>query len=77
MNKQRRKRIDKVRIAMTALREEVESIAYEEREAIDNLPENLLESEQAAAMDEASEYLEDAAEELSAVDDLLGSAYDQ
>ena len=77
MNKERRDKIDKVRIAMTKLREDIEGIAEEEREAVDNLPENLLGSPQAEEMDGAAEALEEAATDLINVDDCLGFAYDK
>jgi hypothetical protein len=41
MNKARRKRLDALSTQLTALQDELEAIASEEREAVDSLPESL------------------------------------
>lgn len=64
MNNNRRKRIRKILDDLSGAHGELEDILNEEQEAFDNLPENLVESEQGEKMEEAASSLEDVVVEL-------------
>lgn len=58
MNYQRRKRLDDVIDKLEELQLEIASICEEEREAYDNLPDNLIETERACQMCENADDLD-------------------
>lgn len=74
MNKDRRKRIEKVLAKLDQLRSdldddlrtELESLGEEEREAFDNLPEHLQQTERGQESSEAADELEAALEDFDA-----------
>lgn len=71
MNKNRRKRIEKVVSDLFVAQQATEDILGEEQDAYDNLPDGLNESERAMAMEDAIAYLESAIESLGqAISDL-------
>ena len=76
MNKDRRQRIDDVKIKLTELNEEVQALHDEEEEAFDSMPESLRESEKGEGMTEAVNALETAFSEIESACDLLGTAWD-
>lgn len=68
MNKQRRKWLSDVITKLEEAKTDIESIAEEEREAYDNLPEGIQESDRGNAMCENADDLEQASSDL---DDLI------
>ena len=60
MNRERRERLEEISGKLDELILELESLYDEEEEALENLPENLSESEQAEKMQEAVENLDTA-----------------
>lgn len=60
MNRERRERLEEISGKLDELILELESLYDEEEEALENLPENLSESEQAEKMQEAIENLDTA-----------------
>ena len=75
MNKERRERLKCTLDALEAALDELECIQEEEEEALDNLPENLRESERASQMDynieEISNAVADMKQALESLQDLL------
>lgn len=65
MNKDRRKRIRSVIQTIQNCADIVDNIRDEEETAMDNLPENIQESDRYTAMEDAVAYLEEAGEALS------------
>ena len=72
MNKSRRKEISQIYDKLSSiifdldiLKDRLESVKEEERESLDNLPENLQYSSRAEEMEENVDKLENALEELS------------
>ena len=70
MNKQRRKWLSDVITKLEEAKTDIESIAEEEREAYDNLPEGIQESDKGDAMYENADNLDQAASDL---DDLISN----
>ena len=68
MNKQRRKWLEKIIGQLETAKGEIDSVAEEEREAYENLPEGIQESDRGDAMCENADDLEQASSEL---DDLI------
>lgn len=75
MNNARRKQIDKLIERLYTLQEELQDlsaqacfIADDERDAFDNLPESIQESERGEKMEESIDNLEDASNELDYID---------
>jgi len=68
MNNTRREEIDAAAKTMEELKNEVEAIAYAEREYFDDMPENFQGTERGQRADEVATELEDIAQEL---EDLL------
>ena len=58
MNKARRRSIDRIQAQLLDLIEELRAIHEEEQDAIDNIPESLLESDRAQRMQEGADLLE-------------------
>lgn len=67
MNAERRKRLGQIATAIGDARLDLEAIVEEEREAFDNMPEGLQESEKGQAMSEAADTLEEACSNLDDV----------
>ena len=70
MNKQRRKWLSDVITKLEEAKTDIESIAEEEREAYDNLPEGIQESDRGDVMYENADNLDQAASDL---DDLISN----
>jgi len=68
MNANRRKRIADARAALEAVANEVRMIGDEEREAYENLPDSIKESDRGMASDGAADALSGAAD---SIDDLM------
>lgn len=68
MNKQRRKRIDEVVVLIGGVRNMMESIASDEREYVEAMPENLQLSDKWADADIVADELEDI---VSSLDELV------
>ena len=71
MNKSRRKRLSEIADELDSLCYDLEAVASEEREAYDNLPESLQESDKGCAMEEAADELDDIYSELSELRDRI------
>lgn len=84
MNKERRKRLEKIIVELeniqttldAEIREALEEIKSEEDEALENLPENLRYSERAESMENAINQLEDSDYTLSNIVDDIQSLID-
>lgn len=72
MNKERRKRLDEIVALVSEARGALEEIAGEEREAVDNLPDGLRESERGERMEEIADSLEEAVSSLEELENTLG-----
>lgn len=73
MNKDRRTRIASVLEGLRELSEEVSSLAGEERDAFDNLPESLQNSDRGSEMDQFATSLEEAESSIGAAIEELES----
>lgn len=74
MNNARRKVIQNIMDQLEKLMEDIEAVKDEEQEAYDNLPESIQNSERGEAMDHAIYNLDDAAENVQIVIDVLEDA---
>lgn len=77
MNKARRKKLGEIIDQLENLREDLDAVASEEREAYDNLPESLQESDRGCAMEEAADELEDICSELEELRQRIESVVDE
>ena len=77
MNKARRKKLEEIIDQLEYLREDLDSVACEERDAYDNLPESLQESDRGCAMEEAAGELYDICSEMEELKDRIQSVYDE
>lgn len=60
MNKERRKRLEKVLGTLQELQAEIEAVKDEEQEAFDNMPESLQQGDRGQTMEEGISHIEDA-----------------
>ena len=74
MNKNRRKRIKEAVALLTTAFSIVEHISDDEHDCLDNMPENLEYSERYEKMENAVDKLDDAAQGIQDVIDLLNEA---
>lgn len=74
MNKARRAVIDKIVNCLGSLETDCQLIAEEERQALENLPEQLQDSDRGQAMDQAADQLEEAADLVAQAIELLNEA---
>lgn len=72
MNKERRKRLDEIMVLVSEACGQLEEIAGGEREAVDNLPDGLRESERGERMEEIADSLEEAVASLEELENTLG-----
>ena len=77
MNKARRKKLGAIIDQLKYLREDLDAVASEERDAYDNLPESLKESDRGTAMEEAADELDDICSEMEELKDRIQSVYDE
>lgn len=77
MNKARRKKLGEIIDQLENLREDLDAVASEERDAYDNLPESLQESDRGCAMEEAADELDDICSEMEELKDRIQSVYDE
>lgn len=77
MNKARRKRLSEIADELENLYQDLDAVASEEREAYDNLPESLQESERGTAMEEAADELDDICSELDDLRQRIESVVDE
>lgn len=77
MNKARRKKLGEIIDQLEYLREDLDAVASEERDAYDNLPESLKESDRGSAMEEAADELDDICSEMEELKDRIQSVYDE
>ena len=64
MNKARREKLRSVAKQLEACKDIIENLCDEERDCVDNTPENLMGSEKYEKMEDAVDGMEDAAEQL-------------
>ena len=74
MNKQRRSTIKTAMLHIEKAVELIQDVKYEEQDALDNMPENLQNSERYEAMENAIDSLEDALDGIEDVKDCLDRA---
>lgn len=74
MNAQRRKRIANVEALLSQARDLLEEIASEEREAFENLPDSLQDSERGFRMQDVLDALEQGMGDIESVESLLEEA---
>lgn len=73
MNKERRAKIAKILAQLSDLKDELESVAGEERDAFDNMPEGLQQSDRGQNSEQAADALDEAVNAMGeAVDQLEG-----
>lgn len=77
MNKARRKKLGEIIDQLETLREDLDAVASEERDAYDNLPESLQESERGCAMEEAADEIDDICSELEELRQRIESVVDE
>ena len=77
MNKSRRKELSRIADELENLRDALDAVASEEREAYDNLPESLQESDRGCAMEEAADELDDICSELDELRQRIESVVDE
>ena len=77
MNRARRKKLGEIIDQLEYLREDLDAVASEEREAYDNLPESLQDSDRGCAMEEAADELDEISMELDCLKDRVQSVYDE
>jgi len=77
MNRERRKKLGEIIDQLGTLRDALDAVASEEREAYDNLPESLQESDRGCAMEEAADELDDICSEMEELKDRIQSVYDE
>lgn len=75
--KARRKKLGEIIDQLENLREDLDAVASEEREAYDNLPESLQESDRGCAMEEAADEFDDICGELDDLKDRIQYVIDQ
>lgn len=71
MNRERRKRLEKVITNLEELRDELMCLQEEEQEAFDNMPESLQESERGEQISENADTFEEAYNDIDNVIDSL------
>ena len=77
MNRARRKKLGEIIDQLEYLREDLDAVASEERDAYENLPESLQESDRGCAMEEAADELDEISMELDCLKDRVQSVYDE
>lgn len=77
MNKSRRKELSRIAEELENLREDLDAVASEERDAYENLPESLQESDRGTAMEEAADELDDICSELDDLRQRIESVVDE
>lgn len=73
MNNQRRKRIENLIKILEDLQPEIDSVAEEERDAFDNLPESLQQADRGSRMEEVADALEEVS---SDIEDMIATLYE-
>lgn len=74
MNKNRRDELEKALSLLNEASDIVESVQMDEQDALDNLPESLSESEKYSKMEDAVDFLSDAADSINEAIDYIESA---
>ncbi len=77
MNKSRRKELSRIAEQLETLYLDLDAVACKEREAYDNLPESLQESDRGCAMEEAADELDDICSELDDLRQRIESVVDE
>lgn len=75
--KARRKELSRIAEELENLRDALDAVASEEREAYDNLPESLQESERGTAMSAAADEMDDICSELDELRQRIESVVDE
>ena len=76
MNKKRRERLQAAVAHLEMATGIVEDVRNDEQDSLDNMPENLRQSERYSLMEDAIDYLEDAVSYLNDANDLIKQACD-
>lgn len=71
MNKDRRKRLSDIIAKLEVLQSEIQSLAEEERECFDNMPEGLQESERGSAIEDNADDLDETDSDFESLLDTL------
>lgn len=71
MNKIRRKELNKIKEALSALRSDLEHIKYDEESCYDNMPEGIQCSMKGEESEEAIEILDEACDKMEEIIDLI------
>ena len=74
MNERRRKTLRRVIDILNDANEIVNSVCEEEQDSLDNMPENLQDSEKCEAMSDAIDNLDDASDSISSAIESISSA---
>ena len=74
MNKKRRLKLNEASQLMSRAKSIVEGVCYEEQDAMDNMPENLQESDRYTSMEDAVDEMNDATEKMDDAIALVQSA---
>ncbi len=74
MNKKRRELLKEAYRLMTVAEEFIQTAVDEEQDSLDNMPENLLDSEKCEKMETAIEDLENALDDITAARELISDA---
>jgi hypothetical protein len=77
MNKARREQIETIVSKLYSIQEDIDSIAQDERDAFDNLPEGLQYSEKGEDMETNADDLEQASSDIEDIIDLLHDIVDR
>lgn len=77
MNKDRRKRLSDIIAKLEALQSEIQSLAEEERECFDNMPEGLQESERGSAIEENADDLDETDSDFESLLDSLNDVMER
>lgn len=77
MNKARRKQIETIVSKLYSIQEDIDSIAQDERDAFDNLPEGLQYSEKGEGMETNADDLEQASSDIEDIIDMLRDIVDR
>lgn len=77
MNKARRNELSRIADELENLRDALDAVASEERDAYDNLPESLQESERGTAMSAAADEMDDICGELDDLRQRIESVVDE
>jgi len=74
MNNKRRQRLLNIIALLRNINEQLTDVSYDEQDSLDNIPENLLESERCVKMEENIDAINDAMEYINSAIELIQEA---